>query len=123
MRDWKSLFAGSVAVYVVVAACSGPSGQDSPRGQSGGATGAGGAYAEAGPESGYDAGHEGSSGDALADVWDALTDPVPEAEAAPPEPRVVMVGCDLTYQTSGITWRADYNAAVMHFEAIEAAQP
>lgn len=80
-REALKVLVGSAAIYAVVAACSAGAGADWT--DSAGATGAGGA----------------DSG--IADAWDAIANPVPDAQAAddsgsvePPKPDVATVACE-----------------------------
>jgi hypothetical protein len=87
---------GSVVVYGIVVACSGGPYGERAVGVDSGSPGAGGMVAAGGGS------HTNDSGvaDVLADALDAMTDPVPDADAAPmpPQPAVTTVPCSSTLQ-------------------------
>lgn len=85
-RETMKFLAGSAAIYALVAACSAGPGED-----------------WAGNATGIDDDVSADSGiaDALADAWDAIANPVPDAQAAedsgsvePPKPDVATVACE-----------------------------
>src|SRR5437899_3272171 len=69
LRTAAKTWAGSVAIYVVVAACSGPGDANGP-------------LTANGPRLGHDGGESGRGHEAGA-LLDALADPVPDAKADP----------------------------------------
>jgi hypothetical protein len=70
-EDVAKMLGGSIAIYVIMAACSAGSGSQSVAGNDGGGG------------SGSSAGSSGGRGDGSGGILDALTDPVPSANADP----------------------------------------
>jgi hypothetical protein len=101
-KEAAKMLGGSITIYVVMAACSaasGPGGFTSQDGSASGGSGSGsGGTIGASASSGSGSGSDGPS------IFDALTDPVPEAKAASLPPIVATESCTGQYTSGGSTF-------------------